>query len=446
MILIIDDDESVRLALRLLLRHAGYEVMTADGPEAALEAVRSHPVSLVVMDMNFTLAVDGREGLELLRKVRVLRPALPVILITAWGSIPLAVEGMRAGANDFVTKPWDNADLLSRINTALKLASAATAEADGDAGADDESGFDRSGIIGSSSGLREVLQSLKRVAPTDAPVLILGENGTGKEMIARAIHANSRRASGPFVAVNLGGIPHQLFESEMFGHARGAFTGAVADRKGRFDAAAGGTIFLDEIGELHPESQVKMLRVLQEHTYEALGDNRPRRADVRVVCATNVDLARAVEERAFREDLYYRINLITLRLPPLRERTDDIEPLARHFAALYARSANMPQPDFHPSTLRMLRSLPWPGNIRQLRNSVESAIIVSGASTLLPEHFGAAASQHAPMTDAPTLDSLEKRALERALDEAGGNMSQAARALGLTRQSLYRRMEKHGLK
>lgn len=310
MILIVDDDKSVRLSLSLLLRSAGHETAAAASPDEAIEALRASRPDLAVMDMNFSASItSGQEGLELLRRFKVLAPDVPVILITAWGSIDLAVEGMRLGAFDFVTKPWQPHVMLQRVATALELTRSRRPA---------EGTLLREGIIGQSHGLEEVLRTVERVAPTEAPVLILGENGTGKELIARAIHANSCRAAGPFVTVNLGGISRSLFESEMFGHVKGAFTGAVASRKGRFALADGGTIFLDEIGDLDAASQVKLLRVLQEHTYEALGDSTTRRTDVRVVCATNADLQRMVADGSFREDLFYRINRITLRLPPLR--------------------------------------------------------------------------------------------------------------------------------
>ncbi len=322
MILIVDDDNSVRVSLKLLLKRNGYEVSTAATPAEAIAFVRSSRPDLVIMDMNYTRSTTGEEGLTLLKQIKVFHPDVPVILITAWGNIPLAVEGIRAGAFDFITKPWDNYTLLGRITTALTLSSKETPAP--------SSSFDRSAIIGRDPKLLSVLDTIERVASTNAPVLILGENGTGKELIAEAIHKNSLRRNGPMVKVNLGGLSQSLFESEMFGYRKGAFTGAVADREGRFAAAEKGTIFLDEIGDLDINSQVKLLRVLQEHTYEPLGDTRTRRADVRVVCATNADLTQMLREGTFREDLYYRINLITVTLPPLRERPDDIPLLVEH--------------------------------------------------------------------------------------------------------------------
>lgn len=447
MILIVDDDKSIRLSLGVLLRRAGHEVTAVETPDEALAIVRSTPLQLILMDMNFSRATTGEEGIELLRKCKIFQPDTPVILITAWGSIPLAVEGMQAGAFDFITKPWDNRLLLQRIDTALQLSATKYQKENTSASSD----FDRCGIIGKSAALTQVLDTARRVAPTNAPVLILGENGTGKELIAHAIHANSPRAKEPFVMVNLGGISQSLFESEMFGHAKGAFTGAVAARKGRFEVADKGTIFLDEIGDLDPASQVKMLRVLQQHTFEPLGESKPRKVDIRVVCATNANLQAMVADRTFREDLFYRINLITLRLPPLRERREDIPLLVEHFARTNAAEAGIEIPDITPDAMTWLSRQQYPGNIRELKNLVERTMIVSGgAATLTAEDFekaaGADASRSALTSiEGATLDDLERSAIVSALEKYPGNLSKVAEALGITRQSLYRRLEKYGL-
>lgn len=437
-ILIVDDDPVVRRSLGMLLKRAGYTPDEAATPEEALAKVRACDYSLILMDMNYSRTTTGEEGLELLRKTRIFQPDTPVVLITAWGSIELAVQGIRSGAFDFITKPWNNLVLLQRIRTAIDLNRKEYAET--------ADGFDRCGIIGNNRRLNELLDTAARIAPTDAPVLILGENGTGKEMIANAIHANSLRRQKPFVMVNLGGISRSLFESEMFGHTKGAFTGAVNDRKGRFELADKGTIFLDEIGDLDPGSQVKLLRVLQQHTFEPLGESRPHKVDIRVICATNADLASMVRERSFREDLFYRINLITLSLPSLRERRDDIPLLVRHFTAAAAAAAGMPVPEIPADTMEFLTRLPYPGNIRQLKNMMERAVLIGGArldNTLL-------ASDDCLNTDAEThptgnLNDTERSVVAEALAQAGGNLSQAARILGITRQSLYRRKEKYGL-
>lgn len=439
MILIIDDDSSIRKSLALLLKRAGHSADTASGADEALAKIRANRYGLIIMDMNFGLSITGREGIELLMKTKILRPDTPVILITAWGSIELAVEGMRAGAYDFITKPWNNRVLLQRVETALSLNNGGEAPA---------APFRRDGIIGNNRRLLELLATAERVAPTDAPVLILGENGTGKELIANAIHINSRRRNNPFVMVNLGGISQSLFESEMFGHAKGAFTDAVAARTGRFEMADKGTIFLDEIGDLDINCQVKLLRVLQQHTFEPLGDSRPRKVDIRVVCATNAPLDEMVAARTFREDLYYRINLITLRVPALRERRDDIPLLVRHFVREASRPLGREIPEISAEAMEWLTRLPYPGNIRQLKNMVDRAVLIGG-DRLGREDFapaaGEAESEAQEMKSSGSLDVMEREAIVRAIADAGGNLSQASRSLGLTRQTLYRRMQKYGI-
>ncbi len=440
MILVVDDDNAIRLSLSMLLRKAGYEVTTVSGPAEAMEVVRSTVPKLVLLDMNFTRAVTGDEGLTLLRQIKIFHPGVPVILMTAWGSIPLAVEGIRSGAFDFITKPWDNKALLNRVETAINLSGGNVTVTQ----------FDRSRIIGSSQALMGVLDTVKRIAATDAPVLIMGENGTGKELIAETIHANSRRSGAPFVKVNLGGISRSLFESEMFGHKKGSFTGATADREGRFAVADKGTIFLDEIGELDVNSQVKLLRVLQEHTFEVLGDSMPRKVDIRVVCATNADLASMVADRTFREDLFYRINLITITLPPLRERQGDIPELVNHFARQFSKANHMEMPDITPGAMAYLSRLPYPGNIRELKNLVERTMLISGSPSLDEQAFKSAASltPDSPVASSiasGSLEDIERAAIEKALARCGGNMSAAALSLGISRQALYRRMEKFGI-
>lgn len=439
MILIVDDDNSVRVTLKLLLKRNGYEVATAESPAEAMAFVRATRPDLVIMDMNYSRATTGEEGITLLKQIKVFHPDVPVILITAWGNIPLAVEGMRAGAFDFITKPWDNLTLLGRVATALSLS--------GNKKIDTQSSFDRSRIIGRDPALMSVLDTIERVAPTNAPVLILGENGTGKELIAEALHINSERRNRPMVKVNLGGISQTLFESEMFGYRKGAFTGAVTDREGRFAAAEGGTIFLDEIGDLDLNSQVKLLRVLQEHTYEPLGDTRPRRADVRVVCATNADLNTMLREGTFREDLFYRINLITVTLPPLRERRDDIPLLVDHLLRKACQSVKRNVPEVTEEAMNLLKRQPWPGNIRQLSNIVERTLLVTPENRLDARHFQAQGlSPDEDMADMPgRLKSAEKTAIENALTESGGNLTRAAALLGITRQTLYRRMTKYSI-
>ena len=447
MILIIDDDSAVRSSLSFMLKRAGYSALAVPGPREAMDVVRSETPDLILMDMNFTLSTTGEEGLTLLKQVKIFRPDVPVILMTAWGSIQLAVQGMQAGAFDFITKPWNNAALLQRIETALEL-SATPAEIP----QEQSDALNRSHIIGKSQGLTDVLNTIARIARTNASVLITGESGTGKELIAEAIHINSQRAKQPFIKVNLGGISQSLFESEMFGHKKGAFTDASADRIGRFEMANKGTIFLDEIGDLDPSCQVKLLRVLQDQTFEVLGDSRPRKTDIRVVSATNADLRKMVSERTFREDLFYRINLITVKLPALRERREDIPLLARHFADRQAEVNGLPRTEFSADALQFLTRLPFPGNIRELKNLVERTILVSGKPILDASDFDAQyLRQDEPKAAAGsvlagmTLDEIERQTILQALERYKGNLSQVAMTLGISRAALYRRLEKYGI-
>lgn len=445
MILVIDDNEAIRSSLSFMLRRAKYEVTVAASPAEAIEIVRVHEPHLILMDMNYSLSTDGDEGLWLLQQVKVFRPAVPVILMTAWGSIELAVKGMRLGAFDFITKPWNNAALMQRIETALELVANNTV-------CENVTGFNRCGIVGRSKALADILATVERVAKTNASVLITGESGTGKELIAEALHRNSRRCEKPFVKVNLGGVSQSLFESEMFGHKRGAFTDASADRVGRFELADGGTIFLDEVGELDMSCQVKLLRVLQDQTFEVLGDSKPRRVDVRVVCATNRNLQQMVHEGTFREDLYYRINLIPLHLPPLRERREDIAPLVQHFATQYTTQNSLQPVRLAPDALDYLSHQHFAGNIRELKNVVERTILINGNGLLTASDFKGQCSSMlssgtAPATTAGlTLDELEITSIKNAMERCGGNMTQVAQSLGISRQALYRRMEKYGLK
>ena len=423
MILIVDDDTAVRLSLRLLLRSKGYATIEAASPLQALEVVRKTVPCLVLLDMNFSRSTSGEEGIILLREIKIFCPATPVILMTAWGSIPLAVKGVKAGAFDFVTKPWDSISFLQLIKVAIDL--------NGGTGVGGDAGhFDRSFIIGRSPALLEILSTIERIAHTDASVLIMGENGTGKELIAEAIHRNSLRRNHRLVKVNLGGIASSLFESEMFGHKKGAFTGATSDREGRFALADKGTIFLDEIGDLDLNLQVKLLRVLQEHTYEMLGDSHTRRTDVRVICATNADLPDMVSRKTFREDLFYRINLITVKLPPLRERREDIPLLVNHIVDSVSRERGMPRPEILPGAMEFLSSLPYPGNIRELENLVKRTMLVVDAPRLGKSDFLSQFSGDMPsdeLSGQSSIKSLECREIERTIAKAAGNVARAAR-------------------
>lgn len=451
LILVVDDDPSITASLALLLKQAGHASVAAHDPVEALALLRRERPALVIQDMNFTRATSGEEGLDLLARIRAEEPAMPVILMTAWGSIQLAVEGMKRGAADFVTKPWSNAGVLQSVETALKLAESQTGENLSRAELDER--YDFSNIIGSDPRVVRMLELIGRVAPTDASVLITGESGTGKELVAEAVHRNSRRRGGPFVKVNLGGISATLFESEMFGHVRGAFTDARQDRRGRFEMADGGSIFLDEIGELDAASQVKLLRVLQDRTFEVLGSSRPRTVDVRVIAATNRALHEMVQRGEFREDLLYRLNLINIHLPPLRERRSDIPRLANHVLRLANEAYRTDVGSITARGMEWLRTQPWPGNIRQLRQTIERAVLIRGGHELDVDDFvavrdaGDAVPRDVVLPDAGTitLDEMEKRMIIKAMEHYEGNVSRAAEALGLSRAALYRRLEKHGL-
>lgn len=445
-ILICDDDPTVRSSLSLVLKRAGYGIATAETPEQAVAQIRTTIPGLILMDMNYTRSTTGEEGLELLAKVKVLAPEVPVILITAWGSIHLAVQGIRAGAFDFITKPWNNLALLESIRTAIQVQESSTA-----ADAAPKSPFRRDKIIGKSPLLERVLQTVSRIASTHAPMLITGESGTGKELIAEAIHENSERKDRPFIKVNLGGISLSLFESEMFGHKKGAFTDAHYDRKGRFELADGGSIFLDEIGDLDMVSQVKLLRVLQDHTFESLGDSRPKQVDTRIICATNRNLPQMVQQGEFREDLFYRINLITVQMPALRERREDIPLLVEYFARQQARQNGLEPVEISAEAMEYLSRLPYPGNVRELKNFVERTILVSQQPHLTEVDFKnqyveIAAKTGVHDTSVHSLEEIEKQMILRALELYGGNLSKVATALGLSRQAVYRRLEKYAIR
>ena len=448
MVLIADDDPAIRTSLSLLLKQSGYKTVDFAQPDELMDFVRHTQPEVIVLDMNFTRETTGNEGLKLLRQIRIFQPVVPVILITGWGSIDLAVAGMREGAFDFITKPWNNRALLDSIGNAIALSkSKKTVDADSMSRSQLDKNYHLSDIIGKSSALMEVLKTVARISPTNAPVLITGESGTGKELIAEAIHNNSPRSKGPFVKVNLGGISQSLFESEMFGHRKGAFTDAHSERKGRFALADGGTIFLDEIGDLDLASQVKLLRVLQEQTFEMLGDSRPQKIDVRVVCATNRDLPAMIEQGLFREDLFYRINLIQIQLPPLRIRGNDIVLLAQSFANRLAASNNLPLVNFSDDAVQFLKNQPFYGNIRELKNLVERTILMSGKEKITAEDFEipSAVKKTQAQTQAGTLDDIERQTIIEAINSYHGNMSKVAKSLGLSRGALYRKIGKYDI-
>ncbi len=452
MILIIDDDKSVQTSIGLLMKQSGYQYAGAGDPEEALALLENHNPELIILDLNFSNNTSGREGMDFLIRLKELLPKVPVLLITAWGSISLAVEGIKKGAFDFITKPWDNKALLQSISTAIELNKDYHPRKDLKRKELDRH-YDFLNIIGNSSKMIRILETVGRVAKTDAPVLILGESGTGKELIAEALHKNSSRKDNPFVKVNLGGIPASLFESEMFGHKKGSFTDAHSDRHGRFEIADKGTIFLDEIGDLDLNSQVKLLRVLQDKTYQVLGDSLTKKLDVRVICATNRDLPGMVEKGTFREDLFYRINLITINIPPLRERSCDIPLLVNHFLNELASVYGNKTISVSKETIRWLENMRFPGNVREIKNLIERTWLVSG-KTGLEIHDFQKAMEYVPSQTSNdilpdpgnmTLEEIEKEMILKTIEKFNGNISKVARSLGLSRGALYRRMEKYGI-
>jgi len=447
-VLVVDDDSAVQVSLALLLKQAGFDARCADDPRQALQLLEDGPFDLVLQDMNFSLQTSGEEGLALLARIKERHPALPVLLMTAWGSIGLAVRGVKAGAANFFTKPWDNAQLVALVEATLQVAPPPAAQSTRQAL---DARFDFGAIVGEHPKLLKVLETIGQVARTRAPVLILGESGTGKELVADAIHRNSPRAAQPIVKINMGAITSSLFESEMFGHVRGAFTDARSDRKGHVAAASGGTLFLDEIGELQRGDQVKLLRVLQDQRYQPVGASATSQADLRVVSATNRELAELVAGGDFREDLFYRLNLITIRLPALRERRSDIPLLARHIVAGVAESYGLGGIVLAPAALDWLAAQPWPGNIRQLKQTLERTVLLSGKDQLGQADFLATSAVDEGMSgarfgvDGMTLEQVERHMIEQALQQHGRNISRVAKALGLSRTALYRRLERHGL-
>ncbi|WP_241762679.1 sigma-54-dependent transcriptional regulator [Dyella ginsengisoli] len=447
-VLLADDQADVREALRLLLKSEGVASTGVDGPAGALDEARRRAFDVALVDLNYTRdTTSGAEGLELLEKLRQLDPELPVVVMTAWGNVPLAVEAMRRGAADFIEKPWDNARLLGVLRAQMALARSARRqrrlEAE-NALLRDEGDAE---FIAESPAMQRVLGLVARVAPSDANVLVLGENGTGKGVIAQRIHALSGRAAQPFVKVNMGGIAETVFESEMFGHVRGAFTDAKSERIGRFELADGGTLFLDEVGNVPASQQPKLLRVLEDGEFERLGSSRTQRTDVRLVSATNADLAADVAAGRFRRDLLYRLNTLEIVLPPLRERGDDIVPLARAALARSAQRYGRHGLRLAPSAERALQAYAWPGNVRELGHLMERAALLAehdevGAAALA---FGRTESVDEGF-EQMTLEQAEGWLVRRALERFDGNLLRAADALGITRQALYRRLEKHGLR
>jgi DNA-binding NtrC family response regulator len=451
-ILVVDDNEDILQAARLLLKRHFSGVQTLSDPAQLLALTKTHGFDVLLLDMNFAPGADsGAEGLAQLDAVLAADPEAVVVLITAHGDIDLAVEAMKKGAADFVTKPWENERLVATLMAALNLRFSRREAEDlrqrnrGLIAASNNGGMGESGIIGTAPAMLRVFGSLRRAAPTDANVLILGENGTGKELAARALHRLSMRASEVFLRVDLGALSPQLFESELFGHRRGAFTDARSDRTGYLRAATGGTLFLDEIGNVPLHLQSKLLTALERREVVPVGAENAEPIDVRLISATNLSRAQLADENRFRQDLLYRINTVELTLPPLRERREDIPALLQHYANFYAQKYNLAPRRFSAALLERLCDWSWPGNVRALRHAVERAVILSEGGLLQEGDFPLPDTPQQVATETTRLDELEKAAVVRALEKHQGNVSRAAVELGLTRTSLYRRMEKHGL-
>lgn len=446
-ILIADDQPDVLEALRFLVKGEGYQAEAVNSPAAAIDAVECRDFDAVLMDLNYTRdTTSGQEGLELLNRIQALDSTLPVIVMTAWGSVELAVEAMRRGARDFIQKPWDNARLSAILKTQIELGRALRngmrLEAENRALRAER--FPQ--LIAQSAAMRPVLDVISRVGPSDANVLITGENGTGKGLVAQTLHSVSLRSTRPLVTVNTGGLAEGIFESELFGHVKGAFTDAKVDRVGRFEMADSGTLFLDEIANISQNLQSKLLRTIETGEFERVGSSKTRRVDVRIFSATNADLNVAVAEGRFRQDLLFRLNTIEIRLPPLRDRREDIPILGAHFLRQHAEHYRKPITGFEEGAVKALLAHPWPGNVRELDHAVERAVLMSQGETVRAVDLGLRTGREGPpRLEEMSLEEVEALLIKKALARFNGNVSHAANALGLSRSALYRRLQRYGL-
>ncbi len=446
-ILIADDQADVVEALRLLLKNEGFAIEKASSPAAVYRAVSARIFDVVLIDLNYARdTTSGTEGLDLLERLRAYDDLLPIVVMTAWGSVDLAVEAMRLGARDFVQKPWENARLVATLRSAVELGRALRQSRRLEAENRLLRGDGHQDLMARSAAMKPVLELIDRVGPSDASVLITGENGTGKGVVANALHAVSRRASRSFVAVNVGGLSEGVFESELFGHVKGAFTDARTDRAGRFELAGGGTLFLDEIANIRPAQQARLLRVLETGEFEPVGSSITRKADVRILSATNARLEDEVEAGRFRQDLFFRLRTIEIRLPPLRERRDDIPLLAGHFLSTYAKRYRKQLSGFDEGAIRGLLAHAWPGNVRELDHAVERAVLMATAGKITAADLGLQTSaDRGSKIEEMTLEEVEALLIRKALARYDGNVSRAAEALGLSRSALYRRMQRFNL-
>ena len=455
-VVVVDDKPDVLTAIRLLLKDRVERVFTSRNPATLPQLLQEEKPHVILLDMNFTQdASSGREGMKWLRTIRAMDANVVIIMITAYGDIEKAVRAMKEGAADFITKPWDNERLISAVRNGIKLSrsrAAANARLPDDAATALAEERDYAGIIGESEPMKQVFATIDKVAATDANVLVLGENGTGKELVARALHQLSQRSEGPFVAADLGALSKTLFESELFGHTKGAFTGADRDRTGHMQQAEGGTLFLDEIGNIALSQQAKLLTVLQRREVTPVGSSEPTPIDFRLISATNQPIYDMTGDGSFRQDLLYRINTVEINLPPLRERAGDIPRLARHFVSTFARKYSRPIERIEQAAIDRLQAYPWPGNVRELRHTMERAVIMSEGPSIGAGDLSFSTSPlESPDDELPVeadgldLASIERAAVRKALSIHGGNISRAANDLGISRKSLYRRIEKYGL-
>lgn len=445
-ILVADDQPDVLEALRLLLKAEGYQIETVKSPAAVIKAIEARDFSLAIIDLNYTRdTTSGQEGLDLLAKLQAADPTLPVVVMTAWASVEIAVEAMRRGAKDFITKPWDNPRLISIVKNQIELAGAVRAYRRLEQENQILRGKGGPNLIAQSAAMRPVLEIISRVGPSDANVLITGENGTGKGVVAQALHAVSVRAAKAFISVNMGGLPEGVFESELFGHVRGAFTDAKADRAGRFELADGGTLFMDEIGNIPMSQQAKILRTLETGEFDRVGSSRTYRANVRLISATNSDLQAEVAAGKFRQDLLFRLNTIHIHLPPLRERREDIALLAQHFLKQHVTRYRKAITGFDDAAVEAMKDYAWPGNVRELDHSVERGVLMTQGKVVRAGDLGLNATNSAPRLDDMSLEEVEAYLIKKTLARCDGNARKAAEELGLSRSAFYRRLERYKL-
>lgn len=446
-ILVADDQADVREALRLLLKGEGYRIDTVASPEAVMEELASGEFDILLIDLNYTRdTTSGEEGLDLLSKIQAVDSSIPVIVMTAWGSVNIAVEAMRRGARDFIQKPWENERLISILRLQMELSRALKRAQHLEAENRLLQAQGRPTFIAESKTMQPVLELIARIGPSDANVLITGEHGTGKEVVARTLHMLSSRSSRPMVTVNTGGLPEGTFESELFGHVKGAFTDARVDRIGRFELADKGTIFLDEIANVPIKQQAKLLRVLETGEMERVGSSKTKNVDVRVLSATNADLKTESAKGTFRADLLFRLNTIEVHLPPLRDRREDIPLLAQHFLKAYSQRYRKQVCRFDPAAMQKMFEYFWPGNVRELDHSVERAVLLAQGETIRPSDLGLSDKRESTSSiEEMSLEEVESLLIRKTLSRYSGNISHAAEALGLSRSALYRRIQKYGL-